>query len=365
MDTGFNTPEWIPESYDKEVTGKVSTGSAEQGPMQKKINKRYNYNIAELFEGILNKNTTILSKAITLIESNSPKHIELSQQLLKNILPYTGQSIRVGITGSPGSGKSTFIESLGNYLIDQGNRVAVLAVDPSSIITGGSILGDKTRMEILSGRQEAYIRPSPSSGTLGGVAKKTRETILLCEAAGYNIILIETVGVGQSEVTVRSLVDIFLLLLIPGSGDELQGIKKGVVELSDLLFVNKCDGELKDKALLTKVSYSSALKLLQSPTENWKPKVLMGSALNNDGIDKVWNQIMKFTEITKGKLTFEKRRQAQSIEWIYTLLQEYINNKYINNRQYISDKKYIENELLNNMITPTEAVDKLITLMKI
>lgn len=363
MELKSSKPEWIPDEFDKEVAGKVIEGYVPAIRNSKKVNKRSSYNIDELSKGILEGNTTILSKAITLVESNAPKHIELTQSLLKKILPYSGNSIRIGITGPPGAGKSTFIESLGNFLTDNNQNVAVLAIDPSSTITGGSILGDKTRMEILSRKENAFIRPSPSGGTLGGVAKKTKETILLCEAAGYNIILIETIGVGQSEITVRSLVDLFLLILLPGSGDELQGIKKGVVELSDLLFVNKCDGEFTDRANITKANYSSALRLLQSPTDGWKPKLLTGSAITNKGIEKVWSTINEFMINTKSSGVFDKRRNEQNITWIYTLLNEYINNKYFANKKFKHDKIEVENELLKNKITPTEAVDKLINII--
>lgn len=359
------TPEWIPDDYDKEIAGKVVEGVKLSNNTKRKIIKKTKYNIDEIVDGILKNNPTIVSKAITLIESNAQKHIDLSQEILKKIIPFSGNSIRIGITGPPGAGKSTFIESLGTYLCKQGQKVAVLAIDPSSTVTGGSILGDKTRMEILSHQENAFIRPSPSGGTLGGVAKKTRETILICEAAGYNTILIETIGVGQSEITVRSLVDLFLLVLLPGSGDELQGIKKGVVELSDLIFVNKCDGVYKDRANLTKANYSSALKLLQSPTPGWKPQVLTGSAIEHIGIDNVWTKINDFVINTQSSGIFESRRKEQIISWTESLLLEYIENKYLQNKIFKNEKQKIHKKLIDNKITPTQAVDELIKMIGI
>jgi LAO/AO transport system kinase len=249
--------------------------------------KRKQLTTEDYTNGILSKDIVMLSKAITLIESNANTYITQAQEVLRSILPNSGKSVRIGISGPPGAGKSTTIESLGCYLSKQGLKVAVLAIDPSSTLTKGSILGDKTRMELLSREPNAYIRPSPSAGTLGGVARKTRETILLCEAAGFDVILIETVGVGQSEITVRSMVDFFLLVLIPGSGDELQGIKKGVVEISDMIAVNKCDGDNVQFANLTCASYQHAVGMLSSATDGWKTIVKTFSALNHKGIEDI------------------------------------------------------------------------------
>jgi len=360
MDLKTSVPEWIPENYDKKVAGKVVEGcNAESTVIKNKLSKRHNQDVESLAEGISSGNMALLSKAITLIESNSSKHLILTQELLRKILPLTGKSIRIGITGPPGAGKSTFIESLGNFLVDSGLKVAVLAIDPSSTVTKGSILGDKTRMELLSRKANAFIRPSPSGGNLGGVARKTRETILACEAAGFNIILIETIGVGQSEITVRSIVDVFLLLLLPGSGDELQGIKKGVVELTDILVINKADGNYKDRANLTMASYKSALNLLHSPTEGWKPQVMSCSAINNQGIDKIWSVINEFIINTKSSGIFSHRRNEQLIKWLYGMLDEYIFHKYLNNKKFKAEKNLIESELLAGNTTTTEAFEKL------
>lgn len=267
-----------------------------------------------------------LAKAITLIESKREQHREQSQELLKEILPATGNSIRIGITGIPGVGKSTFIESFGMHLLSQGKKVAVLAVDPSSPIAGGSILGDKTRMELLSREDNAFIRPSPSEGALGGVAQKTRETMLLCEAAGYDVILVETVGVGQSEYEVASMVDFFLVLMMPNAGDELQGIKKGIMELADALVINKCDGESVNLARRTRSQYQSAVNLLHY-THFWTPRVLMCSSTENTGIDETWGMVLDYYFMAKENGAFEKKRSRQSLEWMRRLMHEMVDMK--------------------------------------
>ncbi|MEZ5567130.1 MAG: methylmalonyl Co-A mutase-associated GTPase MeaB [Halioglobus sp.] len=262
-----------------------------------------------------------LAKAITLVESRLPEHQEQAQAMLEQVLPHSGNSLRVGITGVPGVGKSTFIEAFGLYLIKQGKRVAVLAVDPSSPIAGGSILGDKTRMEELSRQDAAFIRPSPSKGALGGVAQKTRETMLLCEAAGYDIILVETVGVGQSEYQVAGMVDFFLVLMLPGGGDELQGIKKGIMELADALVINKADGDSEKLATLTQRQYTSAMNLLRH-TSFWTPRVMTCSALHNTNIDALWGMLVDYYFQALEQDAFRKKRAQQNRDWMHQLVNE-------------------------------------------
>jgi LAO/AO transport system kinase len=267
-----------------------------------------------------------LAKAITLVESKREQDREKSQQLLQELLPATGKSIRIGITGVPGVGKSTFIESFGMFLLEQGKKVAVLAVDPSSPIAGGSILGDKTRMELLSREANAFIRPSPSEGALGGVAQKTRETMLLCEAAGYDVIIVETVGVGQSEYEVASMVDFFLVLMMPNAGDELQGIKKGIMELADSLVINKCDGESVNLAARTKSQYQSAVNLLHYTTF-WTPRVMTCSAVEKKGIDSIWGMVVDYYYMANENGAFDKKRSRQNIEWMRRLMHEMVDLK--------------------------------------
>ena len=271
-----------------------------------------------LSEEVLAGNRRALARAITLIESTRPDHRDDAEALLAALLPRSGNSVRVGISGVPGVGKSTFIESFGLHLIGQGRRVAVLAVDPSSQRTGGSILGDKTRMEQLARNPAAFIRPSPAGGTLGGVARRTREAMLVCEAAGFDVVLVETVGVGQSETAVADMVDLFLLLLLPGGGDELQGIKKGIVELADMIVVNKADGDLAPAARRAAAEYHAALGFLRPASASWKPPVLQCSALHQIGIDAVWERISAFREIMTGSGEFGEKRAQQAKTWLWS-----------------------------------------------
>jgi len=273
-------------------------------------------------DGVLNRERRLVSKTITLIESSLGSHQELARKIIDSLLPHTGKAIRLGITGVPGVGKSTFIESLGMALVKDGHRVAVLAVDPSSPVTGGSILGDKTRMERLAQEERAFIRPSPSGGSLGGVAHRTREAMLVCEAAGYDVILVETVGIGQSEVAVRSMVDFFLVLLQPGAGDELQGIKKGALELADALVVNKADGGNLAAAKRTQGEHTQALGLLRPQSQHWKPVVLAVSSLENRGIDEVWGTILEHSAVLGASGERAGRRREQARAWMWSLVEE-------------------------------------------
>lgn len=277
-------------------------------------------------DDVLSGNRRALAKAITLIESQRPDDSTKAQTLLDELMPYTGNSVRIGISGVPGVGKSTFIEAFGLYLLEQGKRVAVLAVDPSSPLVGGSILGDKTRMERLSRSEGAFIRPSPTAGALGGVANKTRESLLLCEAAGYDVILVETVGVGQSEYEVASMVDFFLVLMLPNAGDELQGLKKGIIELSDALLVNKADGDQKASAELAKKHYENAFHLLRQ-NSFWTPQVHTMSALEGDGIAAVWGMIVDYVLRAKAQGQFDEKRRQQNRDWLDHLVGELLHQR--------------------------------------
>jgi len=272
-----------------------------------------------LIDGVLAGQRRSLAKAITLIESTRGDHQQRAQQVLNNLLPHTGRAIRVGISGVPGAGKSTFIEALGNWLIDHGHRLAVLAVDPSSSVSGGSILGDKTRMETLCQREEAFIRPSPSAGSLGGVAEKTREAMLLCEAADFDVIIVETVGVGQSETTVAGMVDIFCLLQLPNAGDDLQAIKKGIVEIADLVVINKADIDPRATAVV-RAQWKNALHMLRPASPNWSPPVLTASALKKEGVQEFWEAIEHYRQALTPTGEFAAKRRHQALAWMEQLI---------------------------------------------
>ena len=281
-----------------------------------------------LHKGILKRDKAILSRAITLIESNSLQHQEKAGELIERCLPYATKSLRIGITGVPGVGKSTFIEALGMLLVDQGKKVAVLAVDPSSSISKGSILGDKTRMEFLVGHQNAFIRPSASGVNLGGVARKTRESILLCEAAGFDVLLIETVGVGQSETTVHSMTDFFLLLKLAGAGDELQGIKRGIIEMADAIVINKADGENEKAARQARAEFKRALKLYPLKRSGWTPQVLLASALQGSGIKEIWDMIVAYEDMVRSNQYFNINRQEQRKHWLLQSIDEHLKTSF-------------------------------------
>ncbi|UKM64474.1 methylmalonyl Co-A mutase-associated GTPase MeaB [Flavobacteriaceae bacterium GSB9] len=319
-------------------------------------------NSSILVEKILKQDVAALSRAITLVESKNPKHTKQAKDILENCLPHANDSIRIGITGVPGVGKSTFIEALGQQLTKKGKRVAVLAIDPSSTITKGSILGDKTRMENLAKNENAYIRPSASGTSLGGVARKTRETIILCEAAGFDIILIETVGVGQSETTVHSMVDFFLLLKLAGAGDELQGIKRGIIEMADAIIINKADGENLKPAKIAVSEFKRALQLYPEKASKWQPKVLRCSAINNEGIDKVWDLILDYFETTTSNGFFELKRKKQNEYWLTQTIEEQLKSQFFNNPKMKSELKAQLKLLADNKITPFAAADYLLNL---
>ena len=308
------------------------------------------YNLEQILKG----NRVALAKAITLIESKKDSDRVQAQKLMEEILPYTNKSIRIGISGSPGVGKSTFIEALGLHLINKGKKIAILAVDPSSPITGGSIMGDKTRMEELSRHPKVFIRPSPSSGTLGGVAQKSRETMLLCEASGHDLIFVETVGVGQNEIAVSNMVDFFLVLMLPNAGDELQGIKKGIIELADALLINKSDGESIPIAERTQAQYESAIKLLK-PHGSWTQKTMTCSALEKKNIGPVWEMIENFEKLSKKTGTFQNKRAKQNKEWMWTLIRELMDLKLKNHPEIKQLWPKIENEVVKGEKTPQNA----------
>ncbi len=313
--------------------------------------------------GLLNGDRRLLSRAITLIESSLPLHQQIAGELLDAILPYTGKAIRVGITGVPGVGKSTFIESIGIYLTGKGHRIAVLAVDPSSRRSGGSIMADKTRMERLSIDSNAFIRPSPSGGTLGGVARKTREAMLLCEAAGFDIIIVETVGVGQSETAVASMVDFFLVLMLAGAGDELQGIKKGVLELADAIVINKADNDNIQKAQQARKQYENALHLLRPSSAVWSPPVQTCSALEHSGMDRVWDMILSHRKKTMiaGELSLKRKRQ--SLDWMWSLIEEGLQERFEKNQHVKNELPGVLTAVEKGETSPTAAAKRLLFLL--
>ncbi len=317
-----------------------------------------------LIDGIRQSNKTSLSRAITLIESTAPKHRDQARQIIEACLPHANRSIRIGITGVPGVGKSTFIEQFGKLLVQQGHKVAVLAVDPSSTLSKGSILGDKTRMEDLVKEPNAFIRPSASGTSLGGVARKTREAIILCEAAGYNIIIIETVGVGQSETAVHSMTDFFLLLKLAGAGDELQGIKRGIMEMADTIVINKADGENEKAARFAKTEFNRALHLYPVKDSNWTPKAMTCSALNNKGVEELWEVISSYVALTKENGYFDSNRNLQNKYWLLETIKNALEDDFFGNDTI---KEALEQQLTaieNNETTPFEAATYLLNLKR-
>ena len=318
----------------------------------------------EYIEGILKGDRVLLSRAITIIESNLQYDKDLAKEIVQTILPHSGKSIRIGITGVPGVGKSTFIESFGKYLISLNKKVAVLSIDPSSQRSKGSILGDKTRMEDLANMQEAYIRPSASGDTLGGVANKTGEALLLCEAAGYDIILVETVGVGQSETAVHAMTDFFLLLMLAGAGDELQGIKKGIMEMADMVVINKADGDNINKSKQAKIQYQNALHIFPIGESNWAPVVSTASAIKNIGMDEVWTQIHKYKNLVESNGYFEINRNNQKIDWMYSNVNEELKRMFYNSKDVKDELVNLENKIRSSSISPVKAAKEIINLFK-
>lgn len=354
-------PDWVPDGAGPEFSTWVLQGVQPAGTVHRRAApKRRELSLDDYFSGVRAGDLGVLARAITLVESNAPAHQALAQTLLTRLLPHTGGALRVGITGIPGAGKSTFIECLGVRLGDAGRRVAVLAVDPSSSVSGGSILGDKVRMEKLSRHPRAFIRPSPSGGSLGGVARKSREALLLCEAAGFDTILVETVGVGQNEVTVRSMVDCFLVLLIAGAGDELQGIKKGIIELADAIVINKADGDNRPRALAAQAEMKRVLHYLQPATPGWTTPALLGSAATGEGVEEIWRAVEAFFAHGRAGGFLAERRRMQSVEWLHALVQEALRAKFYAAPAVRADLARVERAVAEGRLPAVAAAQQLL-----
>ncbi len=322
--------------------------------------KRRQMTTDEYVAGILDGNITILAQTITLIESNNPVHYAQAQEIIERCLPHSGKSVRIGITGVPGAGKSSFIEAVGNMVTSYKHKLAVLAIDPSSERSGGSILGDKTRMESICHNPDIFIRPSPSAGSLGGVARKTRETIVLCEAAGFDVIFIETVGVGQSETAVHSMVDMFMMLQISGAGDELQGIKRGIMEMADMMVITKADGENVKKAELAKAQYQGALKLFPLPDSEWRPKVYTCSSLEGTGLEEVWQGVEQYLQHIELNGYFTSNRNRQNKYWMYETINETLKSSFYNNPEIESRMEEVERRVLDAKLSSFIAAKELL-----
>lgn len=371
--TASSLPEWHEEDKadrfaTRVVSGAVGSVTPENSPSgtlplgSAKTRKRRKLTLEDYLEGFEKRDKTVFARAITLIESRADADRDLSQELIQHLLPKSGESIRLGFTGIPGAGKSTLIDTLGFHLCEQGHHIAVLAIDPSSRLSGGSILGDKTRMEKLVGHPNAFIRPSPSGGVLGGVAQRSRETILLCEAFGYDVIVVETVGVGQSETTVHSMVDCFILLMIAGAGDELQGIKKGIVELADIIVVNKADGENLLRAKAFEREMRNVLHVISPASHGWKVPTALCSALSGEGVPELWEDVLRYIAMRKEQGAFLKNRQQQSLEWLHTLIGEYLRRRFYEQPAIQEALIVLTKEMAEGRATPASALQALIAL---
>lgn len=370
-------PDWVPEHANEQFACTVMSGiegvkdttvgninpAISSGQLKPK--HRLVLSEDEYVSGVSQGSRMTLARAITLIESNNPHHFAKAQRVLQRLLPLTGKALRIGITGVPGAGKSTMIEALGNMLCDAGHRVAILTVDPTSSVTRGSILGDKTRMGTLSRRPEAFIRPSPAGGTLGGVARKSRETMLMCEAAGYDIILIETVGVGQSETTVRSMVDFFMLVVLTGAGDELQGIKKGIMELADAIVINKADGDNLVKAQVARGEYERMIEYIRPATQGWPTHAYLCSAVKHTGLQELWAVIQLFQRMTAASGVFGKRRAGQLLDWMHSMIDEHLHNLFFDDPVITGRMPEVRAAVIDGTISPTQAVAELIGLFDV
>ena len=352
-----------PENDDLYKGLKVNKGIADVptvNPYMKKRVQRKSYTPAEYVEGILKGNITVLSQAVTLVESAKHEHQQVAQEIIEKCLPYAGKSMRIGITGVPGAGKSTSIDVFGMHLLEKGHKLAVLAIDPSSERSKGSILGDKTRMEALSREKNAFIRPSPSAGSLGGVARKTRETIVLCEAAGFDTVFVETVGVGQSETAVHSMVDFFLLIQLAGTGDELQGIKRGIMEMADGIVINKADGDNLERSKLAATQFRNALHLFPAPDSGWTPQVLTYSGFYNIGVKEIWDMVYQYIDFVKENGYFEFRRNEQSKYWMYESINEQLRDSFYHNPQIEALLAEKEKQVLQGNLTSFVAAKSLL-----